>query len=62
MSVTLQWVICSLIGAAALFYLLRSAGLLGHRPVSAGHCAKCHVADRMVEALNQATRDSASHR
>jgi len=53
MSETLQWLLCGLIGAVALFYLLRAAGVLGGRAAEGGHCARCHAASRMVDELKQ---------
>jgi hypothetical protein len=57
MSETLQWLLCGLIGAIALFYLLRSAGVLGGRAAACGHCAKCSAAGRIAMALKQMDRE-----
>jgi hypothetical protein len=53
MSETLQWLVCLLIGAAALLYVLRAIGVFGKHAAAGGHCAKCHAANHMAEALRQ---------
>ncbi len=61
MNDAVQWAFCLLIGAGAVLYLLRTVGLFGRRGTSSGHCVKCHMAGRMVEALRRLDREDPAH-
>jgi hypothetical protein len=52
----LQWLICGLIGAAAVYYLARQWGLIPQRrkPKGACGCAKCPIAAETVKQMENA--------